>query len=109
MGRFGVTGEMQTQPIRMMSDGQKSRLVFAYIAECSPHILFLDEVGPVHSHLCLKASPQFSISICLSLSVQRLCLPIMRLQHALSIQVLAFWQALVLIFGLDEAEQSKLT
>ena len=43
VGRFGVSGDMQTQPIRMMSDGQKSRLVFAYIAECTPHILFLDE------------------------------------------------------------------
>mmetsp|Transcript_88948 Transcript_88948/g.133361 ORF Transcript_88948/g.133361 Transcript_88948/m.133361 type:complete len:626 (-) Transcript_88948:122-1999(-) len=43
VGRFGVSGEMQTAPIRHMSDGQKSRLVFAYIAECTPHILFLDE------------------------------------------------------------------
>jgi ATP-binding cassette subfamily F protein 2 len=43
VGRFGVSGGMQTQPIRGMSDGQKSRLVFAYIAECNPHILFLDE------------------------------------------------------------------
>mmetsp|Transcript_1263 Transcript_1263/g.2726 ORF Transcript_1263/g.2726 Transcript_1263/m.2726 type:complete len:624 (+) Transcript_1263:96-1967(+) len=43
VGRFGVSGDMQSSPIRGMSDGQKSRLVFAYIAECSPHILFLDE------------------------------------------------------------------
>ncbi len=45
VGRFGVSGDMQTSPIKFMSDGQKSRLVFAYIAECNPHILFLDEVG----------------------------------------------------------------
>ena len=43
VGRFGVSGEMQTAKIKYMSDGQKSRLVFAYIAECNPHILFLDE------------------------------------------------------------------
>ncbi|KAJ1482819.1 hypothetical protein T484DRAFT_1802666, partial [Baffinella frigidus] len=43
VGRFGVTGEMQTNPIKFMSDGQQSRLVFAYLAECKPHILFLDE------------------------------------------------------------------
>jgi ATP-binding cassette, subfamily F, member 2 len=43
VGRFGVTGPMQTQPIKFMSDGQKSRLVFAYLAETKPHILFLDE------------------------------------------------------------------
>jgi len=43
VGRFGVTGDMQMSPIRHMSDGQKSRLVFAYIAESCPHILFLDE------------------------------------------------------------------
>ena len=34
---------MQMAPIRHMSDGQKSRLVFAYLAQCKPHILFLDE------------------------------------------------------------------
>mmetsp|Transcript_21648 Transcript_21648/g.33882 ORF Transcript_21648/g.33882 Transcript_21648/m.33882 type:complete len:625 (+) Transcript_21648:183-2057(+) len=43
VGRFGVSGEMQTQPIKYMSDGVKSRLVFAYLAESQPHILFLDE------------------------------------------------------------------
>ena len=43
VGRFGVTGPMQTSPIKFMSDGQKSRLVFAYLAETTPHILFLDE------------------------------------------------------------------
>jgi ATP-binding cassette subfamily F protein 2 len=43
VGRFGVTGDMQMAPIRHMSDGQKSRLVFAYLAQCKPHILFLDE------------------------------------------------------------------
>jgi ATP-binding cassette subfamily F protein 2 len=43
VGKFGVSGDMQQQPIRGMSDGQKSRLVFAYLAETAPHILFLDE------------------------------------------------------------------
>ncbi len=55
---------VQTAPIKHMSDGQKSRLVFAYIAECTPHILFLDEVHApprrashcLHTH-CAAAPP----------------------------------------------------
>ncbi len=43
IGRFGVTGKTQTSPIETMSDGQKTRLVFAWMAYQRPHMLLLDE------------------------------------------------------------------
>jgi len=43
LGMFGVSGKMQTMPIRIMSDGLKNRVVFAWIAFKEPHILLLDE------------------------------------------------------------------
>jgi ATP-binding cassette subfamily F protein 2 len=43
VGMYGLTGEQQTLPIRMLSDGQKSRLVFAMMGHRKPHILMLDE------------------------------------------------------------------
>jgi len=43
LGRFGVTGGPQTQKMETLSDGQKSRVIFAYMAHTNPHILLLDE------------------------------------------------------------------
>ncbi|XP_049848929.1 ATP-binding cassette sub-family F member 2-like [Schistocerca gregaria] len=43
IGRFGVTGRDQTTPIKILSDGIKSRVVFAWIAFKEPHLLLLDE------------------------------------------------------------------
>lgn len=43
VGRFGITGQQQVEPIKKMSEGLKSRLVFTEIALRSPHILLLDE------------------------------------------------------------------
>lgn len=43
LGRYGVTGVMQKQPISTLSDGQKSRVVFAMIAVTRPNLLLLDE------------------------------------------------------------------
>jgi len=43
LGRFGVSGAMQKQPIGSLSDGQKSRVVFAIIAVGRPNLLLLDE------------------------------------------------------------------
>mmetsp|Transcript_40469 Transcript_40469/g.53271 ORF Transcript_40469/g.53271 Transcript_40469/m.53271 type:complete len:491 (+) Transcript_40469:1-1473(+) len=43
LGRYGVTGSVQTQKIGHLSDGQKSRVVFAKMAKDTPHLLLLDE------------------------------------------------------------------
>lgn len=43
LGRFGISGEVQTQTMGQLSDGQKSRVVFAYMAQQNAHLLLLDE------------------------------------------------------------------
>ena len=43
LGRFGVTGDFQTTNMKYLSDGIKSRVVFAQMAVYRPHILMLDE------------------------------------------------------------------
>merc|ERR1712176_1204954 len=41
LGKYGVTGELQTRKIGTFSDGQKARVVFAMIAMQNPHLLLL--------------------------------------------------------------------
>ncbi|KAI8928867.1 P-loop containing nucleoside triphosphate hydrolase protein [Entophlyctis helioformis] len=43
LGRFGLTGMTALQPIGTLSGGQKSRVVFAWMAMSNPHVLILDE------------------------------------------------------------------
>jgi len=43
IGRYGLTGRQQVCPIRQLSDGQRCRVVFAYLAWQTPHLLLLDE------------------------------------------------------------------
>ena len=43
IGRYGLTGRQQVCPIRQLSDGQRCRVVFAYLAWQCPHLLLLDE------------------------------------------------------------------
>lgn len=43
IGRYGITGKMQVAPIRQLSDGQRCRVVFAWLARQVPHLLLLDE------------------------------------------------------------------
>jgi len=43
IGRYGLTGKQQTAPIKQLSDGQRCRVVFAWLAWQTPHMLLLDE------------------------------------------------------------------
>mmetsp|Transcript_25640 Transcript_25640/g.71699 ORF Transcript_25640/g.71699 Transcript_25640/m.71699 type:complete len:932 (-) Transcript_25640:97-2892(-) len=43
IGRFGISGHWQTQRIRTLSGGQKSRVAFCKATWSVPHILLLDE------------------------------------------------------------------
>eukprot|EP01089_Gocevia_fonbrunei_P015798 TRINITY_DN4723_c0_g1_i1.p1 TRINITY_DN4723_c0_g1~~TRINITY_DN4723_c0_g1_i1.p1 ORF type:complete len:593 (-),score=156.94 TRINITY_DN4723_c0_g1_i1:49-1827(-) len=43
IGKFGLTGKSQVSPIKTLSDGQKCRVVFAWLAWREPHMLLLDE------------------------------------------------------------------
>lgn len=43
LGRFGVSGKAQMTPMRTLSDGQKSRVVLAWIAFKRPHFIIFDE------------------------------------------------------------------
>jgi ATP-binding cassette, subfamily F, member 3 len=44
LGKFGIGGSLATQPIQLLSGGQKTRLVLASISYEGPHIMVLDEV-----------------------------------------------------------------
>eukprot|EP00457_Paulinella_chromatophora_P001937 gb/GEZN01001940.1/.p1 GENE.gb/GEZN01001940.1/~~gb/GEZN01001940.1/.p1 ORF type:complete len:601 (-),score=116.78 gb/GEZN01001940.1/:755-2557(-) len=43
IGKYGVSGKMQLKQIKTLSDGQKTRVVFAMIALKTPNLLLLDE------------------------------------------------------------------
>ncbi|WOO79321.1 putative ABC transporter ATP-binding protein [Vanrija pseudolonga] len=43
VGRFGITGAHQTNPINQLSDGLRNRVCFAQLAMEHPHVLLLDE------------------------------------------------------------------
>jgi ATP-binding cassette, subfamily F, member 2 len=43
LGRYGCSGDMQSQVMNQLSAGQKARIVFAIISWEKPHLLLLDE------------------------------------------------------------------
>jgi len=43
IGRFGLTGREQVCPMKQLSDGQRCRVSFAWLAWQQPHLLLLDE------------------------------------------------------------------
>ncbi|GAQ87542.1 abc transporter [Klebsormidium nitens] len=52
IGRYGITGKMQTTKIAELSEGQKSRVVFAMMCMKTPNMLLLDEPT---NHLDIEA------------------------------------------------------
>ena len=44
VGKFCLTGKAQIMPMQNLSDGQRSRVIFAWLAWRLPHLLFLDEL-----------------------------------------------------------------
>ncbi len=43
VGMFGISGELATMPIAVLSGGQKARVQFARVCAPQPHVLVLDE------------------------------------------------------------------
>ena len=43
VGKFGLTGKAQIMPMQNLSDWQRSRIIFAWLAWILPHLLLLDE------------------------------------------------------------------
>ena len=54
VGRFGVTGAAQTMKISQLSDGQKARIVFSWIAEKRPHFILFDGRLCCHTPLTVR-------------------------------------------------------
>ncbi|XP_059429690.1 ABC transporter F family member 1 [Corylus avellana] len=43
IGKFGLSGKAQVMPMKNLSDGQRSRVIFAWLAYRQPQLLLLDE------------------------------------------------------------------
>lgn len=43
LGRYGVSGKTQTRKINTLSDGQRTQIVFCWLAQQNPHMLLFDE------------------------------------------------------------------
>ncbi|PAA65748.1 hypothetical protein BOX15_Mlig024741g1, partial [Macrostomum lignano] len=61
LGRYGLTGAQQVCPIRTLSDGQRCRIIFAWLANKSPHMLLLDEPT---NHLDIETIDALAEAIC---------------------------------------------
>lgn len=60
VGRYGLTGQQQICPIRNLSDGQRCRIIFAWLAWQCPHLLLLDEPT---NHLDMETIDALAVAI----------------------------------------------
>ena len=60
LSRFGITGSLQNTPMETLSDGQKSRVVLAWMAHKSPHLMILDEPT---NHLDIESIDALAVGI----------------------------------------------
>eukprot|EP00192_Tetraselmis_astigmatica_P008482 CAMPEP_0117676328 /NCGR_PEP_ID=MMETSP0804-20121206/16104_1 /TAXON_ID=1074897 /ORGANISM="Tetraselmis astigmatica, Strain CCMP880" /LENGTH=612 /DNA_ID=CAMNT_0005485439 /DNA_START=176 /DNA_END=2014 /DNA_ORIENTATION=- len=60
IGRYGISGKMQTSKIGHLSEGQKSRIVLAMICMTNPNLLLLDEPT---NHLDIEAIDALAAAI----------------------------------------------
>lgn len=60
LGRFGVGGSMQSETMKYLSDGIKSRVVFAMLALQNPHIILFDEPT---NHLDMESIDSLAMAI----------------------------------------------
>ena len=60
IGRYGLTGRQQVCPMKNLSDGQRCRVVFAWMASQVPHLLLLDEPT---NHLDLESRTALANSL----------------------------------------------
>lgn len=60
VGRYGLTGQQQTCPMKNLSDGQRCRVIFAWLAWQNPHLLLLDEPT---NHLDIETIDSLAVAI----------------------------------------------
>lgn len=60
VGRYGLTGQQQTCPLKNLSDGQRCRVIFAWLAWQNPHLLLLDEPT---NHLDIETIDSLAVAI----------------------------------------------
>jgi len=60
VGRYGLSGQQQTSPMKNLSDGQRCRVIFAWLAWQNPHLLLLDEPT---NHLDIETIDSLAVAI----------------------------------------------
>ena len=63
LGRFGLSGELATKPIKFLSGGQKKKLVIAVALLGDPKVLLLDECFTALDVLTIKMLQQIIVNL----------------------------------------------